>query len=75
MNPPSLPQVLRTRRTQLRLDQRNLAEIAGISPHSLSDIESGKGNPTLLTLTRLCDALGLEISLRVREPASQLETP
>ncbi len=68
MNISDLALVVRTRRRSLRLDQRGLAEIAGMSVHALSDLESGKGNPTLTTLTRLATALGLELDLRVRQP-------
>ena len=31
----------------------------------ISRIENGRGNPTVLTLARLADALGLEVSLRL----------
>jgi hypothetical protein len=35
--------------------------------HTLSDLESGKGNPTLEVLTRGCGVLGLEIRLTPRQ--------
>ena len=57
---------IRTRRRTLKLDQQTLAEIAGVSVHSLSDLESGKGNPTLAVLNQLATALGLELRLEVR---------
>jgi len=66
MNTAQLGQDLRARRRRLGLDQRALAEIAQVSVHSLSDIESGKGNPTLGTVERLCLALGLDLVLRPR---------
>jgi transcriptional regulator with XRE-family HTH domain len=37
--------------------------------HTLSDLESGKGNPTLEVLSRVCGVLGLEIRLSPREIA------
>ena len=66
MNARELGRVILERRRNLDLDQRSLAEIAGISVHSLSNLESGKGNPTLRVLTALADSLGLEVRLMVR---------
>lgn len=68
MNQSELAQIIRARRRTLGLDQKALAEIAGMSVHSLSDIESGKGNPTLDALNQLGTALGLDLSFRVRQP-------
>jgi transcriptional regulator with XRE-family HTH domain len=50
----------------LGLDQQSLAEIAGVSVHALSNIESGKGNPTLSVLNRLAAAVGMDVALLVR---------
>lgn len=66
--PGELGDVLRRRRKSLRLGQRDAAEIAGVSVHTLSDIETGKGNPTLQTLLELCELLGLELSIAPRKP-------
>lgn len=57
---------IRARRRELGLSQRALAEITGVSLHTLSDVESGKGNPTLAILTRILKPLGLELSIRIR---------
>ncbi len=50
------------------IDQKTLAELAGISVHALSDLESGKGNPTLSTLRRVLNTLGLTLQVTIREP-------
>lgn len=60
-----LGQQLRARRRRLGIDQQALAEIAGVSVHALSDIESGKGNPTWAVINRLATVLGLSVSLQV----------
>ena len=57
---------IRARRRLLRLDQASLAELAGVSRHTLSNVESGKGNPTLAVLCEICDAVGMEVRLEVR---------
>ena len=42
------------------------AELAGMSRGALSNLEQGtRGNPTLATLLRCAEALGLEVSLAV----------
>lgn len=51
----------------LRIDQRTLSEIAGISVHTLSNIESGRGNPTVAILERVLNALGMELRVKIKE--------
>ncbi len=68
MKPEELGHRIRSRRLTLGLKQQSLAEIAGLSVHGLSNIESGKGNPTLSVLNQLADALGLDLLLDVRRP-------
>jgi len=35
---------------------------------TLKQFESGKGNPTLLTIQKLADVLGLEVCLQIKKP-------
>lgn len=63
----SLSNTIRDRRQLLRVDQKTLAQLAGISVHALSDLESGKGNPTLSTLQQVLNALGLTLQVTVKE--------
>jgi transcriptional regulator with XRE-family HTH domain len=44
-----------------------LAELSGVGLRTLKQFESGKGNPTLQTLQKLANVLGMEISLQVRK--------
>lgn len=64
---------IRQRRRELGVDQRSLAELAEISIHTVSDIESGKANPTLDTLSQVLDVLGLELKIVVQSPRSGSE--
>jgi len=57
---------VKERREALKVTQEMLADISGVSLRALKQFESGKGNPTLETLTKLGDALGLEVSLHVK---------
>lgn len=49
------------------INQKKLAELAGISNSYLSDIEVGRTNPSLKTLFKIAKALGVDISTFVIE--------
>lgn len=53
-------QKVRARRKLLRLRQRDLAELAGVTLRGLTDLENGQANPTLKQLRKISDVLGLE---------------
>lgn len=54
---------LRVRRKKLRLRQRDLAELAGVTLRGLTDLENGKANPTVKQLAKIAEVLGLELYL------------
>lgn len=60
-------EAIKARRESLQVTQEALSELSGVALGGLKKFESGKGNPTLATLTKLCDALGLEVSLTVKK--------
>ncbi|MDQ1769289.1 helix-turn-helix domain-containing protein [Labilibaculum sp. A4] len=60
-------QILKERRIMMQVTQETLAEISGVGLRTLKEFESGKGNPTLQTLQKLADALGLEFCLQVKK--------
>lgn len=62
----SIIEAIKARRESLRVTQRELSDLSGVALGALKKFESGKGNPTLSTLKKLCDALGLEIVLSVK---------
>ena len=57
---------VKERRESLKVTQEILAELSGVGLRTLKEFESGKGNPTLSTIQRIGDALGLELFLRVK---------
>ena len=67
MNFEAIAKYLTERRKSLGVSQRELANLSGISLHSLPNIESGRGNPTFDVLFRLCEVLGLEIEVGVKK--------
>jgi y4mF family transcriptional regulator len=75
MNIIQLGSAVRERRKTLGLNQQALAEVAGMSVHALSNLESGRGNPTFAMLHRVADALGLELHLSVRRTDTAGGTP
>ena len=58
---------LKKRRETLNVTQEQLAEISGVGLRTLKQFESGNGNPTLQTLYKLADALGLKLKLEVKQ--------
>jgi transcriptional regulator with XRE-family HTH domain len=58
---------LKARRKMLGVTQEHLAELAGVGLRTLKDLESGKGNPTVTTLSKLADVLGLDLNLAVKK--------
>jgi transcriptional regulator with XRE-family HTH domain len=50
----------------MKVTQEALAELSGVGLRTLKQFESGKGNPTMVTLEKLADVLGMEICLKIR---------
>ncbi len=57
---------IKSRREMLNVTQETLAELSGVGLRTLKQFESGKGNPTLQTLQKLLDVLGMEVCLQVK---------
>lgn len=57
--------IIQSRRKARKIAQEQLADIAGISPRTLRDIEKGNANPELETLIKICNVLGMEIKIEV----------
>ncbi|NEW81000.1 MAG: helix-turn-helix transcriptional regulator [Mariniphaga sp.] len=57
---------IKERREMLQVTQETLAELSGVGLRTLKQFESGKGNPTLQTLQKLADVLGMEVCMQVK---------
>lgn len=55
---------IRNHRKSLGITLAELSETVDIRPTTICDIENGKRNPSLTTLLRLTEALGLSLSLQ-----------
>lgn len=63
----NLAGTMKVRRKTLGISQQDLAEMFGISLATIKDIERGQGNPSLNTVNKILDILGMEISFNVRK--------
>lgn len=62
-----LIKTIKERREIMQVTQETLAELSGVGLRTLKQFESGKGNPTLLTIQKLANVLGMEICLKIKE--------
>jgi transcriptional regulator with XRE-family HTH domain len=60
-------QTIKQRRAELEVTQELLAELSGVGLRTLKGLEAGKGNPTLDTLLKITEVLGLELKLEVKQ--------
>ncbi|GAB1447456.1 hypothetical protein MASR2M44_04510 [Bacteroidota bacterium] len=67
-----LIKTLKERREALQVTQYDLAELAGVGLRTLKQVESGKGNPTVITLQKIADVLGMELCLKVKAIKSDI---
>ena len=63
MTNQELGERIRQRRKILRLRQRDLAELAGVTLRGLTELEHGRANPTINQLAKIVEVLGLELYL------------
>ncbi len=62
-----LAKVIKSRRKTLDISQQDLAEMAGIGLATIKNIERGKGNPSMGTVSKIMAVLGMEIEYKVRQ--------
>ena len=65
MNKVEIGRYIIERRDTLSISQSYLAELSGVSVHTLSNLETGKGNVTLDTLLKVTGVLGLKVKVGV----------
>lgn len=62
-----LADTMKSRRKTFGISQHDLAEMSGVSLATIKDIERGKGNPSLDTVQKILNILGMEIRYEVRQ--------
>ena len=66
MKNDKIGEIIQERRAYLNLTQKDVAEMAGTTFKSISEIELGIRNPTLNILNRILEVLGLELSVHIK---------
>ena len=66
-------ETLKKRRIRLQVTQETLALLTGVSLRTIKQLEAGKGNPTLETIQKLADVLGLELQLEIKNTSIENE--
>lgn len=56
-------QKIKSRRMELGLNQQTLADLAEVGINTIVAIERGSGNPSIRTLQKITNTIGLEIQL------------
>lgn len=67
MNKEEIGHIIQNRRNALSIKQEDLAEMTGITSKTIYLIESGNGNPSVDTLNKLLEILGLEIYVDIKK--------
>ena len=64
----TIGQIITERRKELGLTQNTLALLSQVGINTIVSIERGSKSPSVETLTKVADVLGLEIQLVVKNP-------
>lgn len=64
-----LGNILRNRRQTLRTTQQTLAEMSGVSVRMIKAIEGGYTNPSIATLEKILNVLGLQLVISDKQDA------
>lgn len=59
--------IIKKRRSLLGISQQDLSDYSGVGISTVKDLERGVGNPSVLTLQKLLDVVGLEMSFQVKK--------
>ncbi len=66
MDRNKLGRIIQNRRIALSLNQKDVAEMAGMTIKTIYAIENNKGNPTIQAFLKLLEVLGLDISIQIK---------
>lgn len=66
-----LGNILRNRRQTLRTTQQTLAEMSGVSVRMIKAIEGGYANPSIATLEKILNVLGLQLVITDKQDSDQ----
>jgi transcriptional regulator with XRE-family HTH domain len=67
LNLQHLGALITSRRKILKIKQEDLSEITGVALRTIRDLEKGKANPSIRTLSSIMDTLGLEMIFQLKK--------
>ena len=67
----TIAEVIKQRRAVLGITQLDLSEMSQIGISTIKDIERGKANPSLQTINKIINILGLEMDFKVKSPSGK----
>lgn len=59
--------IIKERRAKLGISQQDMADYSGVGISTVKDLERGVGNPSLQTLQKILEVVGLEMKLQVKQ--------
>lgn len=59
--------VIKERRAVLGISQQDLSDYSGVGISTVKDLERGVGNPSVETLRKILDVVGLEMVFQVKQ--------
>lgn len=59
--------VIKERRALLGISQQDLSDYSGVGISTVKDLERGVANPSIETLKKILDVVGLEMILQVKQ--------
>lgn len=59
--------IIKERRALLGISQQDLSDYSEVGISTIKDLERGVGNPSLCTLQKILDVVGLEMILQVKQ--------
>ena len=62
-----IQEVMKLQRKALGISQQDLADMSEVAISTIKQIESGKGNPSLSTVEKIMDILGMEVKYEIRQ--------
>lgn len=61
---------IKERRKVLNVTQKTLSELSNVGLRTIKEFESGKGNPTIKSLNKIAEVLGMELCLKIKKPTN-----
>jgi len=58
---------IKKRRKELKITQPSLARLTGVSVNTISQIETGRLNSSVLTLNKILEVLGMDFEIVVKK--------